>query len=535
MKPPKLISTVASLIVIVVAAFVVIGWATDTPLLKSVWPGLVAMNPASAVCFILCGMAVLLLAGAPGRRKATLAGGLALVAVAASFWRVAGYIFDFDPVVDRLLFSHALEQYAIPNRMPPNTALGFLLLSVAVFSLSVSQRRSTWIAHLLCVPALCLAFLTLTGYAYGYVELQRFRLYIPMALHTALGIILLSAAILFTRIEHGPFRLFVTDGIGGRLLRSLLPAALMIPLGLGWLRLQGEKSGLFGVEVGVAIMALSTTLLLAVLIWWTAVEADRADAVRRASEAELDRTNAALASRSALLEEANRELEAFSYSVSHDLRAPLRTLDGFSRALLEDYGSALEAPAQDYLRRIMAAAQRMGRLIDDLLSLARVARADMRREPVDLTSAAQSIVTELQQAEPNRRIEVCIAPQLSAYGDRALLRVVLQNLLSNAWKFTGRTAHPRITFEAHEMDGRRVFAVRDNGAGFDMTYATKLFGPFQRLHSTSEYPGTGIGLATVQRIIVRHGGRIWVDAAVERGANFYFTIEDGNGNDDSVG
>ncbi|MCU0494695.1 MAG: PAS domain-containing protein [Chloroflexaceae bacterium] len=228
--------------------------------------------------------------------------------------------------------------------------------------------------------------------------------------------------------------------------------------------------------------------------------------------------------RTAALQVANKELESFSYSVSHDLRAPLRAIDGFSRAMLEDYGAQLDSQGQHYLQRICAGTGRMGQLIDDLLNLARVSRADMRNNEVNLSQLAGQVCVELQQQHPGRHVEVEIMPNMVARGDEYLLRLVLENLLSNAWKFTSHHPQARISFTAHEHDKGLVYTVRDDGAGFDMAYADKLFGAFQRLHSLHQFPGTGIGLATVQRIIHRHGGRIWAEGAVEQGAIFSFTL-----------
>ena len=224
------------------------------------------------------------------------------------------------------------------------------------------------------------------------------------------------------------------------------------------------------------------------------------------------------------LRSVNEELEAFAYSVSHDLRAPLRSIDGFSLALQEDYGNKLDAQAQDYIRRVRSAAQYMAQLIDDLLNLSRVTRSELRHEAVDLTALAQSIANRLSDTQPDRQVEFIIEPMLKTTGDPQLLRVVLENLLNNAWKFTSRQTHARIEFGARQRDGRQEFYMRDNGAGFEMAYADKLFNAFQRLHAVKDYPGTGIGLATVKRIIHRHGGQIHADAAVNRGATFYFTL-----------
>jgi PAS domain S-box-containing protein len=243
-------------------------------------------------------------------------------------------------------------------------------------------------------------------------------------------------------------------------------------------------------------------------------------------EREVRRLNADLEQRHLALEAANKELEAFSYSVAHDLRAPLRRIDGFSQMFLEDYADKLDAAGTKYLERVREAAQEMARLIDDLLMLSRVTRSELRCESVDVTALARSVLAGLQNNEPERKVEVIIADRLIANGDARLLGVVLQNLLSNAWKFTGNCPIARIEVGARQEDGRLVFFVRDNGAGFDMTYADKLFGVFQRLHSGTEFEGTGIGLATVQRIIQRHNGRVWAEGEVGRGACFSFTLNE---------
>jgi PAS domain S-box-containing protein len=220
----------------------------------------------------------------------------------------------------------------------------------------------------------------------------------------------------------------------------------------------------------------------------------------------------------------NRELEAFSYSVSHDLRAPLRAIDGFSQALLEDCGEQLDAAGRGYLTRVRRAAQRMGLLIDDLIKLSRVTRADMRLQDVDLTALALQVVQDLQGRDPERPADFAIAEGLAAHGDARLLQIVLENLLGNAWKFTAGRAPTRIEFGRGESDGEEVFYLRDNGAGFDMAYVDQLFRVFQRLHDSESFPGTGIGLATVQRIIRKHGGRVWATGEAGKGAIFYFTL-----------
>lgn len=228
--------------------------------------------------------------------------------------------------------------------------------------------------------------------------------------------------------------------------------------------------------------------------------------------------------RTAQLEATNKELEAFAYSVSHDLRAPLRAIDGFSQVLQEDYGDKFDDAGKDFLARVRGATQHMGHLIDDLLGLSRVTRQEMRRQTVNLTEIAQHIAQELQRNESGRKVSFEIAEQLQAPGDPGLLKIVLDNLLGNAWKYTAKHPIAKIQFGAITQNGEPVYFVRDDGAGFDMRHTEKLFGAFQRLHSADEFPGTGVGLATVARIIQRHGGSLRAEAAVEKGATFYFTL-----------
>ena len=304
----------------------------------------------------------------------------------------------------------------------------------------------------------------------------------------------------------------------------------------GWLGL-GNKLG--GDEFGQADEQLAITLCAQIAIAYENVHLFRSVqrqaaalagevAERKRAEDEVRSLNADLErrvrGRTAELEVVNQELEAFNASVSHDLYAPLRTIDGFSEALLEEYGDRLDDQGHDYLRRVRGAGCHMRQLIDDLRSLSRIARSDMERESVDLSRLARTITAELRCTQPDRQVTIDIASELLAQGDGRLLRVALENLLGNAWKFTSKQPHARIEVGVSESYGRPAYYIRDNGAGFDMTYVGRLFSPFNRLHSAADFTGTGIGLATVQRIIRRHGGRVWAEGEVGQGATFYFTL-----------
>jgi signal transduction histidine kinase len=272
-------------------------------------------------------------------------------------------------------------------------------------------------------------------------------------------------------------------------------------------------------RAGTGLLVLAICLILA-LAFLTFRIIERLRAEKSRLENEMEQRKRAMFE----LESTNKELESFAYSVSHDLRTPLRSLEGFSEALAEDYQDKLDEHGKRYLSRIQDASIMMSRLIDDILSLSRITRSEMKKETVNLSKIAQSVVEDLRKNDPGRQVEVTIFPDIIVLGDAHLLRILLENLLGNSWKFTSKTPYPKIEVGVSVLEGSVNYFVKDNGAGFNMAYINKLFQPFQRLHKSADFPGTGIGLATVQRIIQRHGGRIWAEGNEGEGAVFYFTL-----------
>lgn len=346
---------------------------------------------------------------------------------------------------------------------------------------------------------------------------------------------------------HAPLMLFILASIIATLYGGLGPGLLAMVAGallgdyffITPLHTLGPKSTVewaysltFLVETGAAIAvtdAMRRAKERAQKAEWLA---QSRDTERRQVEEKVLRLNTELEQRvrerTTALEAANRELEAFSYSVSHDLRAPLRSINGFSQALQEEYGPQLDPRGQRYLDYTLEASQRMGRLIEDLMKLSRASRGELGCQPVDLSELATVIIEQFRKREPQRQVDVLIAPKLLADGDPGLLRIALENLLDNAWKFTAKRPQPRIELGSTQTNGAPHYFVRDNGAGFNMAYSDRLFGVFQRFHSEKEFPGTGVGLATVRRIFARHGGEVWAEAKPNQGATFYFTLPNGH-------
>jgi signal transduction histidine kinase len=525
------IARFASASVVLVGAVVLAGWAIGNPGSRLGFPNFFAMKANTALCFVLAGVS-LWLQGArragSGERVRTRRLGRACAAVVALVGGLTlfQYLFGRNLGIDQALFADAGMAVATPwpGRMAPNTAAGFLLAGLALLLLNVDVRRGIPPAEPLMVAAGTIGLLALIGHAFGVHSLYVFSASAMMGAHTASCFLALLVGAGCARPVRGLMKLVSSDGAGGVLARRLLPAAIFIPTGLGWLRLAGQRAGLYHAEFGVALGVAANIMVLMAVVLSTASLLDRKDAERERAVEQVRRLNLDLKRHAERVEAAYKELEGFSYSVSHDLRAPLRHVGGFADLLRRNAASRLDQTGMRHLDTIAQAARKMGDLIDALLDFTRMARTEAARARVPLGSLVEDVKVGFTVETKGRRIDWRIGPLPVVEGDPAMLRLVLTNLMSNAVKYTRPRPEARIEIGAESRNGETVVCVRDNGVGFDMQYADKLFGVFQRLHRPEEFEGTGIGLANVRRIVERHGGRTWAEGEVDRGAAFYFSL-----------
>jgi PAS domain S-box-containing protein len=644
---------VSALIVPFVSTVVLVGWLVDVEFLTRVIPNSVAMNPMSAVSFLLVGAGLWLSRPVSdttlsvGWKHLTVQACAVAVGLIAAV-RLLGYALGWDVNIDRLLFADKLGPLGgdLPNRMAPNTAFNFLLAASAI--LFLDSRGWRWLVFSQAPTLLILltAFIAFLGYTVGAPSLYRPLPYIGMAVHTAFCFILLGLGILGARSDRGLAAIATSSYLGGTMARRMLPMTVLIFMTIVWLLVWGHRAGFYGSGFGVGLLVTSSVILLVTLTLWTAASLNRIDQERRSHEEQvkyaaqrlehaLDISESAVVSvdldqkivtfddrarklfgfepeeaigqpldlllperivedhrgfvrdfasssegarrmgertevygrrkdgtefaaeaaisksdyngkttltavvrdvseRKRMEEEilhrerlaaANDELESFSYSVSHDLRAPLRHVDGFIQLLQKRASGSLDEQCQRYLDTIADSAKQMGVLIDDLLAFSRTSRAEMSMTKTDLRALVEEVLKTFSQEMDGREIEWKIDHLPSVKGDTAMLKQVFANLIENALKFTRN--REKALIEVGATKGKKktwVVFVRDNGVGFDMEYHDKLFGVFQRLHRQEEFEGTGIGLATVRRIVRRHQGEAWAEGEVGKGATVYFSL-----------
>ena len=468
----------------------------------------------------------------PSRWALPLARALGAIAVLLGALTLAEYMLGRGLGIDELLFHDAQPSPGgVAGRMAPASAVSLTLFGVGILWFTSTAPRAVLWAQACGLAVLASSATALLGYAYGVPELYRITPHKPLALDSALAEAVLGLGLLLLRASGGVTAVVASAGPGGVLARRLLLFALIVLPVLGWLCLLGQELGLFDAEFGVALLVLASIVVLAAGMVMTATSLDRTheqltEANRRNLELN-ERLEQRVQERTAELERATRELEAYTYSVSHDLRSPLRAIDGFSHILETEHATRLDGEARDLIKVVRTNAVKMGRLIDDLLQLYRVSRMPMRAERVDMSAIVAEVIEELAGQTAERGVHFDVGELPPTWGDRRLLKQVWVNLLSNAVKYTARRDQPRVQVQGEREDGQAVYSIKDNGEGFDMRYAGRLFGVFQRLHADAEFPGTGVGLATVKRIVDRHHGTVWADSSPGRGATFCFALPQG--------
>ncbi len=503
----------------------VAGWATGQIYVATWLPGATPTKPSAAISMIALGLGAFLATFPTFRRwRRFLLPIPCCVAVAFGVANLVETTFAVELHVDQAFFSDTVAERdpsPHPGRMSPLTATSLILLGLAIPICSGLDRTGRRVAIVFSTIATTLAFASLLGYAYRFPSLLGGQHSTQVAMPSALGLTLIGATVLLWTAEGSYMSVFLRDTPAGRTSRRLVGAAILVPFFAVWVRIASDEFGLLPTGVGDAFVVLTTILAIVFVIWWNARELQKSHEQVVALQADLERR---VVERTQQLEESNRELEAFNYSVSHDLRNPLHIVNGYADRILHEKRRSLDEEALAYVREIRGAAGRMKDLTDSLLRLSRLSKVELRMAPVELGKMAQEIVDRLHSREPSRILKFQAEGEMWAMGDPALLRIALENLLGNAWKFTRNRMQSEIGFGGSRIGGTTTFYVRDNGIGFEQAEAERLFRPFRRLGSAAEFEGSGVGLATVARIVQRHGGRVFATGVEGIGATFSFTL-----------
>ncbi len=654
--------------VALIGSLVLLDWALGIEFFRRPVPHFVAMNPLTAVLFMLFALSLYLLSNGNSRCRKYAALTFALIILCAALGKLADVFAGTNARIDQIMFAQAIAQELFagqPNSMAPNTAIGFFFLAIALLLFPAGRARRKMPAQYALIPVTLIAFLGLLGYLYRVPVFYGVLNYIPMALHTALCLLLGALAMLASQPDRGIMKVFTTVFSGSHGGRYLIPAVIIVPAVLGYLRLFADWYLHYPVGFGVTILVTGIIAVLLALVAYNALTLNAKDALQYETQANLEKLNRELEARveertilalntllrqqrimdkmlegaqiigfkgnyiyvndalakqvgipredlrdmtirnilpaiqnadffetlnlcmqdrvpqhtedhltfqngksgwfelsmlpvpegvfvlsmetterknaeervrrenlelekkveerTQQLQTLNQELESFSYSVSHDLRAPLRIVEGYAHLLRERACPSLDAEGERMVQEIQAGTARMNALIDDILNLSQLGAQDVRRRPVDMNKLVAEVIYELPDSAKHVA-EIQVADLHMVEADYALLRQVLTNLLSNAVKYSAKQKKALISIASNLCQDQIVFSIRDNGVGFDMAYADKLFGVFQRMHKTSDFEGTGVGLAIVQRIIHKHGGEVWAEAEPGKGATFYFSL-----------
>ena len=523
-KRLKKVSTFLAMVGLVTGLLVLLGWEFDIEILKTILPGLVAMNPMSATCFILIALAILSIKRNGYSGKHSFIGmTLVLTALLISLSCMVTGLMEVKGGIDHLLYSEKLIDSVrkTQNRMAPNTAFNFIIISLALFFLKQKLYKT---GQYLIVVAILVSLFSIIGYCYGVKPFYGLFSYIPMALHTAFCFLFIGGAILLGSCDKGIMKEFTNNYIGSIIARKLIPSIIIVPILLRLLILYGERIGLYTSNFGAALFTITAIVIFFYLIQKIQLSVNKADIARIAAEKKLTELNEQLQEKAASLLVLNNELESFSYSISHDLKAPLSNTQGFANLLHDYHAEELGEEARDITKIIIRNTEKMMQLIDDLLEFSLVRKKDLETSYCDMELLVKEVLKEQYPILKRKEYDMKIAELYPCSGDSKMIKQVWINLISNALKYSEKKDKPAIEIGSYKKDNQNVYFVKDNGAGFNMDYATKLFGVFNRLHSEQEFEGTGIGLAIVHRIITRHKGEIWAKAQENNGATFYFSM-----------
>ncbi|MEN7549453.1 ATP-binding protein [Rapidithrix thailandica] len=511
-------------IVITIAIAVLGGWFFSIDFLKRIIPGVVAMNPLTALLFVFSGMAFLFIA-TPKKPYKQLGKFLAILTALLGGVKLLEYGLEVQNGIDTILFKSELiidQKKNLSNSLAINTAACFVLLGTSLYLMDKHTVSGKRIADYLATTILLISLLSIIGYLYVVDVFYAFLKKIPMAFHTSLSFFLIGQAIIYRYPNQGIMRHITSHRAGGVVARKILVAVILIPIMLGGSLLLLEWRKLFGSDFSAAIYTLGIIVLFFVICMPIIRSLNEADAAREKAEAKLLQTIEDLKTRTTQLETSNKELESFSYSISHDLRAPLRAVDGYAQILLHDY--PLDEEAQKLLYIISHNGKKMGILIDSLLSFVEIAKKGIDKKCIHMQQLVTRVVERTIDSMENTPL-VTIESLPPAYGDQNLILQLLEKLISNAIKYSSKKTTPQIRIGAFTQANKTVYYIKDNGDGFDMRHYDKLFMVFHRLHHQDEFDGVGIGLAIAQKIIKIHNGEIWAEATKGEGAVFYFSLD----------
>jgi signal transduction histidine kinase len=517
-------------LVIAIACSAVVGWLTGSTVFASMSLEWSTMKVNTAIGLIAAGCSLCLNVSHTGDRALTLQMSrlCAVFIIVLAGATLIEYVLNIDLGIDRILVDDQPGTVGTvhPGRMAPLTAMSFEVCGLAL--LTMTSERSRWrkLSATLALLLTIASALTTLGYLFGASEFYTVSgLFSAVAVNTSIALILLGVGIQFANLPAGPLRSLASGYLGGIMLRRMLPVAIVLPIATVWMRLIAQSAGLFNSNGlgGAAVAAIMVMSFAGFLVWYAGM-LDRLDRAQRGGEEQIKQLNAALKARVVALEAANREFQGFSYSMSHVLRAPLRAIHGYADIILEELREKLDFEGRRLIGVIQSSTVEMSELLDGILGFLRLGWQPMTIVPVDMNQHVREVIELLKSKTAGRTIQFKIGDLPAAQADASMVRRIWLNLLDNAIKFTSCRDEATIEIGARRDGDKAEYFVKDNGAGFEMQYVAKLFGVFQRLHDATQFPGTGIGLAIVNRIVTRHGGRVWAESEPGQGATFYFSL-----------